>query len=263
MINIRHLTRLSSYSRPITCQLPVYPATRTERFLWTSISSSLKSFLPKLPEKRRPLPTSGYQAIDSNILIEEEAIPDYKADRFYPVTLGEVFEGRFQVIAKLGFGSSSTIWLARDLRHVSHLSLSSKYLAVTALSNCCRRHEYVALKVYVHTSKYLREPPFYDHISHHLTNTKSQYERQNIRRVLSTFQLAGPHGIHPVLVCEASQMSLRDMKTVFFPNGFEESFVKAATIELLKAVDFLHTRAGVVHTGMLVFFLEDGRLCIC
>ncbi|DAA74419.1 TPA_exp: putative Protein kinase [Trichophyton benhamiae CBS 112371] len=58
-------------------------------------------------------------------------------------------------------------------------------------------------------------------------------------------------------------MSLRDMKTVFFPNGFEESFVKAATIELLKAVDFLHTRAGVVHTGMLVFFLEDGRHCIC
>ena len=53
------------------------------------------------------------------------------------------------------------------------------------------------------------------------------------------------------------------MKTVFFPNGFEESFVKAATIELLKAVDFLHTRAGVVHTGMLVFFLEDGRHCIC
>ncbi|EGD97359.1 CMGC protein kinase [Trichophyton tonsurans CBS 112818] len=222
MIYTRHLTRLSSYSRPITCQLPVYPATRTERFLWTSISSSLKSFLPKLPEKRRLLPTSGYQVIDSNIVIEEEAIPDYKADRFYPVKLGEVFEGRFQVIAKLGFGSSSTIW----------------------------RHEYVALKVYVHTSKYLREPPFYDQISRHLTNTKSQYERQNIRRVLSTFQLAGPHGIHPVLVCEASQMSLRDMKTVFFPNGFEESFVKAATIELLKAVDFLHTRAGVVHTDI-------------
>lgn len=86
---------------------------------WASLAGSLKSFLPRQPEKPRLLPTSGFQTIDSNIVIEEEAIPDYKADRFYPVKLGEVFEGRFQVIAKLGFGSSSTIWLARDLRHVS------------------------------------------------------------------------------------------------------------------------------------------------
>ncbi|EFE38193.1 protein kinase, putative [Trichophyton verrucosum HKI 0517] len=266
MINTLHLTRLSAYSRPITWQLPVYPATRTRRFLWTSISSSLKSFLPKLPERRRLFPTNGFQVVDSNIAIEEEAIPDYKADRFYPVKLGEVFEGRFQVIAKLGFGSSSTIWLARDLRHVSPHSLCLKYLAVITLSNCCRRHEYVALKVYMHTSKYLREPPFYDHISRHLTNTKSQYERQNIRRVLSTFQLAGPHGIHPVLVCEASQMSLRDMKTVFFPNGFEESFVKAATIELLKAVEFSSTPAQgsftpvYIHPGNLLLGLYDNNV---
>lgn len=37
------------------------------------------------------------------------------ADRFYPVHLGEVFQDRYQTVAKLGFGSSSTIWLARDL----------------------------------------------------------------------------------------------------------------------------------------------------
>ncbi|EFR03999.1 serine/threonine protein kinase [Nannizzia gypsea CBS 118893] len=167
------------------------------------------------------LPTSGFQTIDPHSVVEEEAISGYHADRFYPVKLGDVFNDRFQVTAKLGFGSSSTIWLARDLR--------------------CGHHEYVALKLYVHTSNYLRELPFYDHISRHFPSTKSQFERQNIRRVLSTFQLAGPHGKHPVLVCEASQMSLRDMKTVFFPDGFKESFVKAATFELLKAVDFLHT----------------------
>jgi hypothetical protein len=44
-------------------------------------------------------------------------------------------------------------------------------------------------------------------------------------------------------------MSLRDMKTVFRPEGFDEDMVKGAIIELLKALDFLHTQAKIVHTG--------------
>jgi hypothetical protein len=33
--------------------------------------------------------------------------------RFYPARLGEVFQNRYQIMAKLGFGTSSTSWLAR------------------------------------------------------------------------------------------------------------------------------------------------------
>lgn len=48
--------------------------------------------------------------------VEEEEIAGYDASRFYPVRIGEVFQGRYQAVTKLGFGSSSTIWLAQDLR---------------------------------------------------------------------------------------------------------------------------------------------------
>ncbi|KAM5433184.1 hypothetical protein MferCBS31731_007181 [Microsporum ferrugineum] len=184
--------------------------------------------MPNLPEERRSLPTSGFQIIEADLLVEEEELPDYKADRFYPVRLGDVFEDRYQVIAKLGFGSSSTIWLARDLRD----------------------HQYVALKTYVHTSKFHRELPFYDHISPYFTNITSHRGRHNIRRLLSSFQITGPHGKHTVLVFQASQMSLRDMKFVFFPKGFNEGFVKGAIIELLEALDFLHTHGEVIHTDV-------------
>jgi hypothetical protein len=53
--------------------------------------------------------------IDKDQPIEEEVMPEYDPDHFYPVRLGEVFNGRFQTVAKLGYVSSSTIWLARDL----------------------------------------------------------------------------------------------------------------------------------------------------
>lgn len=75
--------------------------------------------------------------------------------------------------------------------------------------------------------------------------------RNNIRQLLDSFEISGPHGRHVVLVLQPAQMSLRDMKLVFRQDGgFDERFVKGAVEELLKALDFLHSEAHIVHTGM-------------
>ncbi|BDD63615.1 hypothetical protein MAP00_008485 [Monascus purpureus] len=169
---------------------------------WSTVTSSMKAFATKSQgrksmqtamEERRRFPTSGFEVIETDQLVEEEELPDYRADRFYPVQLGEVFHDRYQVITKLGFGSSSTTWLARDLKV----------------------HQYVALKV-----------------------------------LLDSFEAVGPDGHHIVLVFEAAQMSLRDMKLVFRQDGFDEDFIRGAIIELLKALDFLHTQGEIVHTDV-------------
>ena len=86
--------------------------------------------------------------------------------------------------------------------------------------------------------------------------------RGNIRRLLDSFEVTGPHGKHIILVFEAAQMSLRDMKLVFRQNGFDEDFVKGAIIELLKALDFLHTHGEVVHTGIHRPFTYLFLLCL-
>lgn len=61
-------------------------------------------------------PSSGFDILDPAEKIEEETLPDYLAERYYPVHIGEVFNSQYQVLTKLGFGSSSTVWLCRDLR---------------------------------------------------------------------------------------------------------------------------------------------------
>lgn len=66
----------------------------------------------------RTFPANGFEELSVQEEIEEETVPDYKAERFYPVRLGEVFKSRYQVVAKLGFGTASTIWLCRDLEYV-------------------------------------------------------------------------------------------------------------------------------------------------
>lgn len=47
--------------------------------------------------------------------IEEECTPHYSPKHFYPMRLYQVLNDRYQVSAKLGWGTSSTVWLARDL----------------------------------------------------------------------------------------------------------------------------------------------------
>lgn len=67
----------------------------------------------------RAFPSEGFELLPRQPKIEEERTPNYKAEQFYPVQLGEIFESRYQVVAKLGFGTASTVWLCRDLECVS------------------------------------------------------------------------------------------------------------------------------------------------
>jgi hypothetical protein len=66
-------------------------------------------------------PTGQILPLPAEEKIEEETIPDFKPSRYYPVRIGDIFQERYQVIGKLGFGVSSTVWLARDLRWMLHL----------------------------------------------------------------------------------------------------------------------------------------------
>lgn len=64
----------------------------------------------------RIFPTKGFGLLPTNTRFEEERLVGYQANDFYPVRLGEVFQARYQVVAKLGFGTASTVWLCRDLQ---------------------------------------------------------------------------------------------------------------------------------------------------
>lgn len=63
-----------------------------------------------------------------------------------------------------------------------------------------------------------------------------------------------------VLVHEPAQMSLWDMLTAFMRNGFEEVTVKAAIVELLEALDFLHTGIHIQSCLSLIPFTDHSQM---
>ncbi|KAJ3479680.1 hypothetical protein NLG97_g8260 [Lecanicillium saksenae] len=51
---------------------------------------------------------------ESDLLYDQESVHCYHPGGCHPVLLGDVFDGRYKITRKLGWGNSSTVWLAKD-----------------------------------------------------------------------------------------------------------------------------------------------------
>ncbi|KAJ5971958.1 protein kinase [Penicillium vulpinum] len=78
--------------------------------------------------------------------IEEQTLPLYHRKYYYPVKIGQVFNDRYRIISKLGYGAYSTVWLAWDERSYS-VKVVLIWAAVADLES--RENEYTSLKVSV------------------------------------------------------------------------------------------------------------------
>ena len=63
----------------------------------------------------REFPTTGFTIIPASEMVEEERWPWYTPQSFYPVRIGDVFHSKYQVLYKLGYGTTFTIWMCGDL----------------------------------------------------------------------------------------------------------------------------------------------------
>lgn len=77
----------------------------------------LKSLFQRPPWPVIVFPNNGFDIIEEPS-VEEEESEGFPSGDYYPMVIGDVLNSRYQVVGKLGFGVSSTVWLARDMRWV-------------------------------------------------------------------------------------------------------------------------------------------------
>jgi serine/threonine protein kinase len=78
----------------------------------SSLHRSIHSFRVALP---RCASTRAIRQFIPSQLYNVENVEEYRPGGYHPIVIGDLFaDGRYRVIHKLGFGGSSTIWLARD-----------------------------------------------------------------------------------------------------------------------------------------------------
>ncbi|KAI9043636.1 kinase domain protein [Aspergillus affinis] len=179
------------------------------------------------PSEPRIFPSSGWDQIDPSSWVEEETIPTYRPERFYPAHIGEVFNRRYQIVGKLGYGSSATVWLCRDL-----------------LEN-----RYITLKINTASKSVTHEIEIYNH----LRTVQSDHAGLScLRSLTDVFETHSPDGksLHTCLVHPPLGISLAQL-TPLLPEGMMTTGMVRTTIRnVLAALDFLHTEARVIHTDL-------------
>ncbi|PKY08810.1 kinase-like protein [Aspergillus campestris IBT 28561] len=169
--------------------------------------------------------SSQWKSTPRSIKIDEETLPTYQPEKHYPVSQGEILNERYQTLAKIGYGVTSTVWLAKDL--------------ITS--------SYVALKVYVtgHNRDHDRELDLYKHMN----SVETKHPGRNlIRKLLDYFYIQSPHGRHVCLAHEPLGTSANVLIKMSPGHVMTLDDMKPGIRQLLIALDFLHSECHVIHT---------------
>lgn len=193
-------------------------------------------------QRPRQFPTTGFEVVGRGQKLEEEKLPFYVREEYYPMQIGDVVHVHYQVVAKLGYGTNSTVWLARDLRD----------------------GKYWALKVYINTLLHNQELRVYKHLASAPSNTPTELGYDHVRRSHESFQISGPAGNHDVLVMEPLGTSLQTFQNLQKEGVFPRQFVTGALMQVLIGLNFLF-EADVLHTdlhadNLLIALTDDSIL---
>jgi serine/threonine protein kinase len=80
---------------------------------------------------------SDYSTDDDSSTEEQEDKNDYCKGGYHPVQIGDLYNGRYHVVRKMGWGHFSTVWLTWDIKSLRFAALkvvkSAKHYTETAV----------------------------------------------------------------------------------------------------------------------------------
>ncbi|KAL2061953.1 hypothetical protein VTL71DRAFT_7331 [Oculimacula yallundae] len=190
--------------------------------------------------------------------IEEELLPHYDPRHFFPVEPGKVFRERYKTIAKLGYGSGSTVWLARDLNFTKSRSKLELQFS--------EPEPFVVLKFCTcdYSNKEAAEHEW--HVGRCLAGANLSHKGVHyVQTVIEGFEILGPNGMHMCLVFEPMRESLSLFQSRLKQKRFPLELMKMYLVCLLNGLDYLHSECHAIHTDLslqniLVNFEDDSVL---
>jgi hypothetical protein len=118
---------------------------------------------------------------------EQEDVTQYCRGGYHPVVIGDVFDNRYRVVRKLGWGHFSTVWLCRDLEE-------EKYVALKVVKSAPHYTETAADEIRL--LEVIRDADPFDP------------NHDKIVKLLNHFTVRGVNGVHTCIVFEALGCSL-------------------------------------------------------
>uniref|UniRef100_A0A671LLC2 non-specific serine/threonine protein kinase n=1 Tax=Sinocyclocheilus anshuiensis TaxID=1608454 RepID=A0A671LLC2_9TELE len=188
---------------------------------------------PRGASQQQPPTETRIQEPDEEILgsddEEQEDPNDYCKGGYHHVKIGDLLNGKYHVIRKLGWGHFSTVWLAWDIHGKRFVAMkvvkSAEHYTETALDEI----------------KLLRS----------VRNTDpDDPNREMVVQLLDDFKISGVNGTHVCMVFEVLGHHL--LKWIIKSNyqGLPLPCVKSIIRQVLQGLDYLHTKCQIIHTDI-------------
>nr|XP_020448717.1 SRSF protein kinase 1-like isoform X2 [Monopterus albus] len=175
-----------------------------------------------------PLPEQDEEILGSDD-DEQEDPNDYCRGGYHHVKIGDLFNERYHVIRKLGWGHFSTVWLAWDIQE----------------------KRFVAMKVVKSAEHYTETALDEIKLLKSVRNTDpSDPNREKVVQLLDDFKVSGMNGTHVCMVFEVLGYHL--LKWIIKSNyqGLPLPCVKSIIRQVLQGLDYLHTKCRIIHTDI-------------
>ncbi|KAM4676160.1 SRSF protein kinase 2 isoform 8-T8 [Discoglossus pictus] len=181
---------------------------------------------PPLPEPAPPEPEEEILGSDDE---EQEDPADYCKGGYHPVKIGDLFNGRYHVIRKLGWGHFSTVWLCWDMQGKRFVAMkvvkSAQHYTETALDE-------------IKLLRCVRE------------SDPGDPNKDMVVQLIDDFKISGMNGIHVCMVFEVLGHHL--LKWIIKSNyqGLPIRCVKSIIRQVLQGLDYLHSKCKIIHTDI-------------
>ncbi|XP_062396487.1 SRSF protein kinase 1a isoform X1 [Sardina pilchardus] len=160
---------------------------------------------------------------------EQEDPNDYCKGGYHHVKIGDLYNGKYHVIRKLGWGHFSTVWLAWDIQGKRFVAMkvvkSAEHYTETALDEI----------------KLLRSVRETDPVDPN---------KDKVVQLLDDFKISGVNGTHVCMVFEVLGHHL--LKWIIKSNyqGLPLPCVKSIIRQVLQGLDYLHSKCKIIHTDI-------------
>jgi serine/threonine protein kinase len=189
----------------------------------------------------------------------DEDAESYRPGGYHPVHIGDLYNKRYLVVQKLGWGHFSTVWMCQDITTAPTSSSGSSTSNTTSPT-------YVAMKIQKSASHY-REAAF-DEIEllrcirtastsetfskeiSSRTSSPSRRSNSGVVSLLDHFEHNGPHGKHVCMVFEMLGENLLKVIKNYDYRGISIPVVQNLTRQVCRGLDFLHRHCGIIHTDL-------------